>query len=627
MERYPAELVISIQDFTDCDWKAILDGNKRDGYSSMSQALSLAARQAMDKGQQSQGKVLWLLADACSMMFDVNSINEPFKPISQDFQAGMRSTITDDFSEDDIDFFESILDDVDEPWLKARLADILWLRKKPKNITHAKAAITAYIIHPINARTWRRDIDDCWERAIRLCLQIRETETLEGIENKLLTAFRVDHKESHFMVLWLAQLLDKVGLAKDVHAEVAQRLYSIAENLNNQGKYDNARSYFELSVKKYSQDGDEQGKLNGLVKIAESFEAEGDQRASSETPSQMVANTFYEKTIQAYRSIPVKHRDTYDVQTKIRALRDKLVNSGQASLGEMTLIKTPTVDIKEIAKASQAHVAGKESVEQVLMYFTGLDGGPEYETLKESAINNISENPLSSIFGTTHMAADGRVVARTPSMSFSQEDTPENEAVLHKQILQQFSIDTQFVIQARILPALHQILKEHRIKLELLESLCHHSPIVPPHREKLTAMALWLGFEYDFENAIHLLSPQFENIIRVKLKEAGAHTTFVDPNGIESENGLSSLLDLPEAVEVFGQDTVFEMKAIFTDSIGPNLRNEVAHGLLDDRSSSSVGSIYAWWMILRLIVRSLIGISASSVNEAENKETEDVVSE
>ena len=49
----------------------------------------------------------------------------------------------------------------------------------------------------------------------------------------------------------------------------------------------------------------------------------------------------------------------------------------------------------------------------------------------------------------------------------------------------------------------------------------------------------------------------------------------------------------------------FEMKAIFTDSISDNLRNNTAHGLLNDNSASSYGSVYAWWMTLKLVTRSL----------------------
>jgi hypothetical protein len=422
------------------------------------------------------------------------------------------------------------------------------------------------------------------------------------------------------MPLWVSQLLDRLNLSSENHVVIARRLYLIAQELQEGSNFIGARSYLELAAKKFQQGKDEKAWLDSLVLIAESFELEADQKNVSSSPSQMVSNSFYENAIQSYRRIPVKHRASYDVESKLRLLREKLSKSGEASLGEMGLIQTPSIDIKEMVEASQAHVSGKQKVEEALMYFTGFDSASNYESLKKSAEESIAQHPLSTLFGSIHMSADGRVVAKTPSLDISGKDEQSNQKALMRQIIQHFSIDMQLAVEGEILPALRQILMEHRVTRELLEALCYHSPIVPTKREKLTATALWFGFEYDFSNAIHLLCPQLEHMVRVKLKDNGAHTSNVDQDGVENENGLSTLLDLPVAENVFGKDLIFEMRAVFADALGPNLRNEVAHGLLDDNSASSIGSIYGWWMVLRLIVRSLIGVGAVSKSNGVNEE-------
>ena len=157
-----------------------------------------------------------------------------------------------------------------------------------------------------------------------------------------------------------------------------------------------------------------------------------------------------------------------------------------------------------------------------------------------------------------------------------------------------FSIDQDLTVRGKILPALDVLHKEHVITRTLLLSLCLQSPFIPHGREELTAKALWFGFEGDFGTAIHLLTPQLEHVIRICLKANGAHTTHLDQSGIETEKGLSSLLDTPEAEELFGEDHLFELKAVLTSTYGSNLRNEVAHGLLNDDSSCSIPTVYAW---------------------------------
>jgi hypothetical protein len=78
-------------------------------------------------------------------------------------------------------------------------------------------------------------------------------------------------------------------------------------------------------------------------------------------------------------------------------------------------------------------------------------------------------------------------------------------------------------------------------------------------------------------------------------------TTTLDSKGIETENALGSLMDLEETEMVFGEDLAFEIRSLFCDPFGPNLRNEVAHGLLDDGACRSTYSVYAWWFGLKLV--------------------------
>ncbi len=132
-------------------------------------------------------------------------------------------------------------------------------------------------------------------------------------------------------------------------------------------------------------------------------------------------------------------------------------------------------------------------------------------------------------------------------------------------------------------------------------AMASRSPIVPKNRERLFGKALFAGYEKDFVAALHLLVPQIEHMVRWHLKAAGIKTTNLDKDGIENENGLSALMELPEVTQIFGEDLSFELKALVCDAFGPNLRNELAHGLLDDEACHSAYAIYAWWLGLKLV--------------------------
>lgn len=100
----------------------------------------------------------------------------------------------------------------------------------------------------------------------------------------------------------------------------------------------------------------------------------------------------------------------------------------------------------------------------------------------------------------------------------------------------------------------------------------------------------------------HLVPVQFEALIRYALELAGATTTTFEAGGVQKERTLGALLELPEASKLFGEARVFELQDLFADQLGKNLRNEVAHGLLDDAALFHPDVLYAWWLLLKYYV-------------------------
>lgn len=578
------------------------------GYHDISSDYRKQAEIAKEEGKTSLANGLELLSAALSMMLVPHSRSEPFKPYIQ--LEGKRSAIAEDFSIVELGFIDRIYQDLQEPLVRARLAELLWLRINPKNIEHARSAIAAYLQLPIDFETWHADIGSCWERAILLAQVIRDSTSIKMIEERLFEAFQSEHLDSPYMKLWIAELMDKKGICTQSYNDISDVLLSEAQALHKREAYRDAREYLSLAEKRFNAANREMERLTSLVLIAHCFELEGDRRSGDDTPSQMVANSIYENALQAFRRVPTRHRDSYGVTDKLISIRNKISDAGVASLDEMGLIQSPGVDISDMVSEAKTHVSGKDNLELAFLYFTGF-AISNYQSMRTSAIANIQNSPISNMFGATHMSSDGRVIAKTEGLSLSGDISDNEESVFNK-VVRDLQFHQQLQVNGQIVPALNQILSEFRVTRDHLSSLCYHSPVVPEGREHLMATALWLGFEHDFGTCVHLLSPQVEHMIRVALKKQGVQTSNIDKFGIETENGLNTLLGLPSAQEILGEDTLFELKALFTTPVGPNLRNEVAHGLLDDGTADSIPSVYAWWFILRMIVRAIYESDSNS---------------
>jgi len=598
MERYPEDIDISIEDFRNSNWSAAITDVSREDYSSIWQSLSSAARKAIEDKKIKEGKALWLLADACSMMLKPSSLNEPFKPYM--VMDGKRSALPEDFKTDEIAIFSEMAEEINDPHLCARIADISWLLLKPKDPKHALLAIDNYRQLPISTDSWVRDGRECWDRSIQLCFMLRAGagERLKEIEIELLDAVESSTNEDGYLALWVSDLLSKHNLGRHKQGDVADKLKQLAIEFDDSGDVHRARDYYDSAAEIYRKSGSEDKYAEMVVKVAEGWVKEAIARQSSGSPSNMVAASFYENAIQTYRSIPKTQRDNYNIDDRITNLRTELGTAGEKSLEEMGQITSPGIDISELIENARNSVKGKIAID-ALAALSNVYRGAKVKTIREFSEKMLREHPLQSLFSATHMSHDGRVIAKRPGADLSGNG--DDEATVWPEMVKHYTMELGIVVQGDIWPALELMRQEHRLRESDFYSVTRQSPIVPLGREQIIAKALFAGYDNDFVTAFYILIPQLEHLVRFHLKQHGAKTTNLDKDGIENENGLSTLIELPEIKNIFGEDIAFEIRALFCDSFGPNLRNELAHGLVGYEEAQSTYSIYAWWLVLRII--------------------------
>jgi hypothetical protein len=578
---------VSLEDFRKCGWlEAISDSN----YLSMQQALSSFARKATEDERFSEAKVLWLLADAYSMRLKSSSYNEPFVPFIL-WADGRRSPIPDDFKIEDIAFFEEIIDEITDSKLRARIADLLWLLKKPKNQQFALKAIDAYIKTPLTAENLARDEFVCWERAIQLCIMLKAGSRLQEIETELVFSIKNATKEDKFFALKLSDLFVEY-IKSDSQLEITEKLEKLGCEFEDLSDFYTSREYFSEASKFYKKLGMLEKAVVMTVKVAEGWVKE-----AVSQQSHIVAAHNYEKAIHTYWKIPKSYRTAHDVDNAIAELRTKLNLANENSVSEMDTISTGEIDISGLVKNARNAVSGKSAIDALLV-LANIYRGAKIQKFKESAEKIIREHPLSNLFSGVHLGKGGRVIAKAPASNLGGE---LDEAAVWAKMVQEYSMEINLVAQSQIWSALEVIRLEHRITEMDFYSVVRQSSVIPEGRERLIAKGLFAGYDNDFVTALHILIPQVEHLVRVYLKQEGVKTSTLDKTGIETENGLSTLMNNQEVNAIFGEDLAFEFKALFCDAFGANLRNELAHGLLEHEEYQSVHAIYAWWLILRIV--------------------------
>jgi hypothetical protein len=599
MPAFLADTLASVDDFRNSGWAdavASSDGSLHDIW----HRLSLAARASVDAGQSAKAKVLSLLADASSLSLRPEKVTEWFQP-GVVASVG-RSISPSEFTPEDLALVGEIAREITNDALRARLSDLVWLLRKPKDPADALRAIDAYRATPLTGAAWVIEGRLYWERAFVLCRMLgkgcgdRETEC----EATLTTAFEGATTADGFLALWFSEVLVNCRLAGAAQVQIATRLETMSREFDQSGEVERARLYAEGAIV-WLQKAGKLTKADELTAfLAETWAKEASAKASSTPPLNAVAASFYEQAIQIYRMIPRKRRAALNVEDRLADLHRLMTEAGENSLQEMGRVQSEGVSLADLIDRTVAAVRGQE----LGMAMKALTSGKtskvsERRARAEASLQTFS---LRRLFASTHLSSDGRVVAKVPPIDVSDHSSTKYQSVLWAEMLTHYRVEVQVAVHAIILPALEIILLEHRITESELVELAYASSAVPQGRELLFARGLLAGFDRDFATAIHVLAPQVEHLMRWHLKAAGIRTTTLDADGIETENGLSTLMALPETSKMFGEDLAFEIKAIFCEPLAGNLRNEIAHGLLSFPECTSVWSVYAWWLVLRMVL-------------------------
>ena len=306
---------------------------------------------------------------------------------------------------------------------------------------------------------------------------------------------------------------------------------------------------------------------------------------------------WYAKAIDMYRTVPGAYREEHQVNTIIAAVRAQQDTAGREALNEMESFEH-VFDLSPFAAKARDRVQGRSPF-GALWALTRIHALPNRAQLILAAERPLPTGRISRLFDSVVLANDGRAVARRPGIGVDGEG---GDAQVLAEATQACHLLCTTTAIGMILPALETMWREMHFDLGTFEALANRAPLVPNERAALVAQGLHAGWCGDFVQAVHILVPQFEHIVRMKLKASGALTTTHDAAGLDTEIGLSNLIERPEMRDAFDVDLTFTIRALMCDPSGPNLRNMVAHGLADESLVKGPYGIYLWWLVLRLVV-------------------------
>lgn len=526
-----------------------------------------------------------LLKNIVSLRTKIHNDGIEFHPMFV-MADGSRTFSIEDISEDDYLILHSLKLEKMPLILRALIADILWTNKK--EFSAAKIAANAYWEL---FTLWYRDDDnvgtiDIIRRAVCISAQTKQTLLFEKIQGWFVDFLekKAANNDGFFALRVMELFFGQKNFDVSIFLPVLDDL--IDGNSDNIAKVEQAyklktECLFKLKRK------EDAIKNNNL--LADYYLEFAEKIFKKDIQGALRAVNFYQKGIMLYRN--------NGESDKADAAHKRLVEI-QKEIPKIMVPFSVELDIKGVIDNLKANMEGL-SFEECVIRLTQMFVFEKQEDIKKRVIEEFKDNPISHLFGTSLINAQGQTVLALHPLDIHD---PEKDPKLMELHMYQNALEKQKVAgDIWVKNALIIIRDKFVIDKSMVEFLVKDNPIIPDGRERIFQSGLYMFLNGDYYEALHILAPQVENLFRNIAREVGGLTVTLEKDGSSMEKVLSSILSLPELVDCYDNDILFTFRGLLNEQAGANIRNEIAHGIISEYACSTGVCLYFGVAVIKLL--------------------------
>ena len=476
------------------------------------------------------------------------------------------------------------------PINKAKISDFLWVVEN--DFSNAKIAETAYCEHLKNTGAFADHIMAI-NRILFISKKIRSKEINEEVRKNLLIKVLEEYDNSSHA---------KIGyLIKTAMEEKVDTGYLIPYVENILKTYDDNScdalligKFCDLLEELYCRKNNWQKKKcitePKLIAIRrrkiQAVRMEAEYAGASSKGNLMRKIHYLKEVIQLLKTIQGTEKER-------KALLQEIAQIEEASLSEM-MVWSDKQDASGIVKELFRQLEDLDK-EEALCYFASFLPIPIREKVKNQVLNRTGI--LNTIFPAAILGKGGKLIAK--SRPVKKPDGTIDEGALKDNMERTAAMEMDYFAQILVSNTFEYIRSRFLIEESDVKKIVDVSCAIPEGRKESYTKGLMFGFSGDFLTALSILIPQIENAVRYLAVECGEPVYNMNEEGIEEIKSMHAVLELEGVKESLDEDLIFALNTIFCSKFGFNMRNNVAHGMLDDQAFQSFKALYIWWFALK----------------------------
>ena len=535
----------------------------------------------------SERKMLQLLLQLASLGQRYDEKENVFCPWMV-WNDGRRTFSLEDMSEDDFLFLKGLSYEKLPLALRARVTDILWVTRK--NYLAGQKAAESYLqlfVNLFDPVQWIVCINSI-RRAITISAQLGKKEELflsvcDSAFKKLL---ELDGRDPLFLSISLIGILSEQKYREaDDYLSIADKIIKSAKESSFIRKVETA---YETKRKLLVWKKDDTAAQSCQIDLARYYEKEADYVIDKDIQGLFDAVRYLEKCIPIYRnnSLPL---ESERIQRKLLDYKKRIPS---AMIPMNVTIRSDGL-YQQVLKNLE-DLSFEESIIRLIQstsFFTK-------DFLKKKVLEEQKKFLSKNLFGDSLIDAEGQTIINIPPLDIAD---PEKDLQLLEMHMHKAALDLELYAGETVLRwSIEKLKQDFEFECNDLMFLVKNNPIIPEGREEIFCQALYMGLRGDYYTALHILAPQTENLFRHIAKSVGGLViTFEDDHTSKSKT-LTSVFDIPELVDCYDPDYLFLFKGLMNERSGANIRNEIAHGIMDPGKGNSGIGIYFVCAVLKL---------------------------
>lgn len=511
------------------------------------------------------------------------------------FDNGRKYPDIDDFTAEQFEYYDVQLDEQRNIFLKQKYADFMYeydvkSKKNKKELSEITLNCLLIISNEDELDKSGAFINyiDAMARMTQISMKFKNKKYLEQVIRKILRFLTLALKNNWSMnyvyeISNLFLIIEKKNLIEinDTQKKcLLDILYEFKKNAINIGDFDSDRVLTKIihDFIKRSPDRDATLLRDLLLQIGHSYKREAFTSISDVNKAYLLDKA-------------VKHYSDYGFTEEIGSTK---VEIKHAYKEEEKNLKSLQVELE----------IPNEIIEQELEPFKDLNIQDSLIKIREDQILKIipvkekvkiqleaikKEFPLQFMF-TTLVLSNGNKIF---------EDSSE-EAVTKMKFNQLYMHSLFGKLNLLLIPLIEKLKSEKGLNWNQLFEEIIQSGIIDENKHVFLKLGISKHFEEDYISAIHILVPQFEDVVRNIFNNLKYPTTSIKKGSTMNEMTFNVFLAQPSVKEKLGVDLHKLIQLTMVEDTGLNLRNKVAHGFINIEECNQTNSTLVLFLYLLL---------------------------